>query len=118
MARPKISSAEKRSVKFSLQLTLSEKQQLSQLAEVCGKPTAKLAREKIFRGRFPEPKIALTDLRVYTELKKIGINLNQLTRKANAGVITVELLSTLYKLEQRLDIIIAKLVYDSQSKDR
>lgn len=118
MARPKILSAEKRNVKFTLQLTLTEKQQLERLSTTCNKPPAVLARDKIFKGRFPEPRIASLDLHAYTELKKIGVNLNQLTRKANAGVISFELLGTLFKLEQRLDTIIAKLVYDSQSKNR
>jgi hypothetical protein len=61
MARPRISSVEKRLIKFGLQLTLSEKQELLRLAEVCGKLPATLAGEKIFKGSFPEPKIALTD---------------------------------------------------------
>ena len=118
MARPVVPAADKRSVKFTLQLTQPEKEQLIKLAETCGKAPAVLAREKIFRGRFPEPKTPKIELYTYTELKRIGVNLNQLTRRANAGIISTALLTTLFKLEQKLDALTAKLIYDSQSKDR
>jgi hypothetical protein len=118
MARPKVPSAQKRTVKFTLQLTSAEKQQLTELAQHCGKAPATLAREKIFTGRFPQPRAARTDLKMYTELRKIGVNLNQLTWGANAGFKSPWLMPTLQRLEEQQDIIIAALVYDRQPADR
>jgi hypothetical protein len=118
MARPKVLSANKRTIKFTLQLTPAEKLRIVQLAQSTGKAPAILARDKIFKGRFPLPRAARLDLHTYTELKRIGVNLNQLSRKANAGIIPMELFTVLYQLEQRLDTIVARLVYDRQSEDR
>jgi hypothetical protein len=118
MARPKVPSTELRSVKFTIRLTKTEQEQLVQLGEICGKAPTTLAREKIFRGRFPQPKIAKLDLNYYLELKKIGVNLNQLTRLANGGRLPRELLSLLMKLDKRLELTIDKIVYDSHSENR
>jgi len=118
MARPKVPQTELRSVKFTIRLTRTEQQQLVQLGEVCGKASTTVAREKIFRGRFPQPIIAKLDLKYYLELKKIGVNLNQLTRLANAGKLPLELLSLLMKLGKCLDLTIEKIVYDSYSENR
>jgi hypothetical protein len=38
-------------------------------------------RLKLFKGKFPEPKTAKLDLHIFLELRKIGVNLNQLTKK-------------------------------------
>ncbi|WP_170113693.1 MobC family plasmid mobilization relaxosome protein [Mucilaginibacter yixingensis] len=95
-----------------LQLKLAEKKKIDEAASACGLRSAVWAREKILKGRFPEPKAARLDLYTYTELKKIGVNLNQLTRLANGGHLSPQLIGTLVRLEQKLDAITAKLVYD------
>lgn len=73
MARPKVSPTELRSVKFTIMLTTTEQQKLVQYGKVCGKAPTILAREKIFKGRFPQPRMAKLDLNYYLELKKIGV---------------------------------------------
>lgn len=108
MARPKI--AEKRSVKFTLQLTEAEKNKLNELAQTCNAAPAVLAREKIFNGKFPQPRVPRLDLDTYRELHKIGVNLNQLTHKVNAGFVNVKVLPTLEKLDQQLADITAILI--------
>jgi hypothetical protein len=118
MARPKAPPTELRSVKFTIRLTISEQQKLVQLSEVCGKAPTVLTREKLFKGRFPQPKMAKLDLNYYLELKKIGVNLNQLTRLANGGRIPRELLPLLMQLYNRLELTIDKIVYDSNSENR
>ena len=118
MARPKVPEAERRSAKFTMMLTKGELAKLVQLGEVCNKPPGTLAREKIFKGKFPAARIPIIDVHYYTELQKIGNNLNQLTRLANSGKIPRELLEILLKLQQRLDLTINKIIYDSQSSDR
>ena len=118
MARPKVPESERRSAKFTMMLTPGELAKLVQLGEVCNKPPATLAREKIFKGKFPAARIPKIDIQAYTQLQKIGNNLNQLTRLANSGKLPRELLGLLLKLNQRLDLTINKIVYDSESKDR
>lgn len=118
MARPKVPEAERRSAKFTLTLTPGELAKLVQLGEVCNKPPATLAREKIFKGKFPTARIPKIDVQGYIQLQKIGINLNQLTRLANSGKLPKELLGLLLKLTDRLELTISKIVYDSESKDR
>jgi hypothetical protein len=118
MARPKVPSAELRSVNFTIRITKTEQQQLVRLGEICGKAPRTLAREKLFKGRFPHAKMAKLDLNYYLELKKIGVNLNQLTRLANGGRLPRELLSLLVKLDNRLNLTIEKIVYDSHSENR
>jgi relaxase-like protein/mobilization protein MobC len=116
MARPKVPEAERRSAKFTLMLTPAELAKLVQLGEVCNKPPATLAREKIFKGKYPAARIPKIDVQAYTQLQKIGTNLNQLTRLANSGKLPRELLGLLLKLNQRLDLTLIKIVYDSESK--
>jgi hypothetical protein len=118
MARPKVPETERRSVKFTVMLTSGELEKLVQLGKVCNKPPATLAREKIFKGKFPSARIPKIDVYYYTELQKIGNNLNQLTRLANSGKLPRELLGLLLKLNKRLDLTISKIVYDSEPKDR
>jgi hypothetical protein len=118
MARPKVPEAERRSAKFTMMLTPGELAKLVQLAEICNKPPATLAREKIFKGKFPVARLPKIDVHYYTQLQKIGNNLNQLTRLANSGRIPRELLGVLLKVQERLDLTINKIIYDSESKDR
>ena len=118
MARPKVPLTELRSVKFTIRLTTTEEQKLVHYGKVCGKAPTILAREKIFKGRFPQPKMAKLDLQYYLELKKIGVNLNQLTHLVNGGRLPRELLALLIRLDQRLEFTINKLVYDSHSENR
>jgi len=118
MARPKVSQAEKRSVKFSFRLTEAEQQKLFQLAETLGYAPGIVARNKIFKGKFPEPKIAKLDQHTFFELRKIGVNLNQVVKRINSGQYPKEFLGLLMKLLRQQDDIIIKLLHDSQSENR
>lgn len=117
MARPAVPAAQKRSINFTFRITQEELNKLALLAEICGQQPANLIREKLFSGRFPTPKIAKLDTETYLELKKIGVNLNQLTRQVNQGNFPPELLTTLNKLYHQQDIIIQILLHDSQSEN-
>jgi uncharacterized protein YbjT (DUF2867 family) len=101
-----------------LQLKLAEKEKVAEAAAACGKHPAVWAREKILSGRFPATRPPQFDLLMYTELKKIGVNLNQLTRLANTGIIDRSLLGLILKLLGRIDYLIIKIVHDSRSKNR
>jgi len=85
MARPKVSPSEKRSLKITFRVTEKQRQQLLALADSCGTKPGDLVRIKIFKGHFPTTRLAKIDENTYIELRKIGVNLNQLTRHANSG---------------------------------
>ncbi|GAA4907566.1 MobC family plasmid mobilization relaxosome protein [Mucilaginibacter defluvii] len=111
MARPKVSKEEKRSVIFTIRLTLEEQRKLNELGAMFGISPRLLAREKIFRGSYPKQKMPRIDVDVYTELKKIGININQLARHVNSGKVPYGLRKVLLELSEQQQLII-KLLLD------
>lgn len=84
MAWPKVSPAEKKSVRFSFRLTEQEFQKLHELAQTCACTPGMLIRNAVFKGRPPALKSARLDVATYLELKKIGVNVNQLEKHVNA----------------------------------
>jgi hypothetical protein len=119
MARPKKTATEKRSVAFTIKLTEDERNQLAKAGAVTGMSARIFARVKLMTGRFPQAIMPRVDLDTYLELKKIGVNLNQLTKRANAGFLPPGLIKVLEHLGQQQQAIIQLLMnHDSQSKDR
>src|ERR1700761_754332 len=119
MGRPRTSEEDRRSVNFTIRLTKSEQKRLEKAAGVCGKTPAELIRAKVFRGKFPQPRIARIELNAYLELKKIGVNINQLTRLANAGKVSPDLVKTLFQLMRGIwEINTQILTHDSYPEDR
>ena len=109
---------ERRTVNFTIRLTIEEHRQLEQAAKACGTVPAVLIRDKVFKGRFPRPKMAKIDLQTYLELKKIGININQLARHANSGMLPFGINAVLDKLIKQQQEIIRILLNDSDSENR
>lgn len=118
MARPKVSHAEKKSVRFTFRLTRKEKQELFQLAEISGCTPANLIHDKLFKGRFPSAKAARVDVGIYLELKKIGVNVNQLAKRVNSGKTLTGVPDILQALLAQQDKIIRILISDSDSENR
>lgn len=119
MGRPKAHQEKLRSVNFTIRLTTGEIKELDLAAANCGKTTGELIRNKLFSGKFPKAKTARLELNTYLELKKIGVNLNQLTRLAHTGKIDMNLINTLMQLLRQQEVIIGKILYyDSHSEDR
>lgn len=73
----------------SVRLTAAERQKLTQICTVSGLPVSAVLRELIcgvtIRQRPPQE---LHEL--YLEINRIGTNINQIARKANAGFATKE----------------------------
>ena len=118
MARPKVPSQEKRSVRFSFRLTESEWGQLLQLAQTCGRAPAGLIRDKLFNGRFPVAKSSKLDVGIYAELKKIGVNVNQLAKRVNSGTALTAVPEILNELLCQQDKIINLLIRDRDPENR
>jgi len=119
MGRPKSDKEKLRNTNFTLRLTTREMKEIDQAAANCGKAAGELIRHKLFTGKFPQAKTARLELKSYVELKKIGVNLNQLTKLAHTGRIDMNLVKILMQLLRQQEVIIAQILYyDSESKDR
>ena len=110
MGKPALAKEEKRSVNFTFRLTEKEQKKLFTLSELSGQLPGVLIREKLFKGRFPEPKKAKLDLDTYLELKRIGVNVNQLARHANSGNLPAGIGIVLKQLGEQLDKMIKLLL--------
>lgn len=99
-------------------LSESELLKLTQIAADSGLSLGAVVRQRLFGGRFPNPKIPRVELAVYMELKKSGINLNQLTKKINSGKLPLGLYVELVKLQKQQQTIIELLLHDSNPENR
>jgi hypothetical protein len=118
MARPKIVPEQKRIYRYVIRLNEKEQQKFLSAAEVSGVEVYKLLRAKLLTGRFPEAKIARIDLGLYLELKKIGVNVNQIAKQVNAGKLPFEIRKILLQLQEQQHLIIKVLLHDRDSEDR
>lgn len=112
MGRPRINDSEKRQVQVNIRLTTDENNKVNQLASASGLSPANWIRAKIFTGKFPVVKMSPIDASVYVELKRIGVNLNQVTHKINTGEFPKEYLARQLELANLLKKIIKLLTYD------
>lgn len=117
MARPPLHEDNRRSINFTIRLTPAELRKLESVAELCGQAPGVLMRERFFKGRFPNPKMPKIDSSTYFELKKIGVNLNQLARKANSNMMPTGILSLIARLQQQQETIIKLLLDDSEPEN-
>lgn len=114
MGRPKINDSEKRLVQVNIRLTADENNKVNEFASASGLSPANWIRAKIFTGKLPAVKMSPIDASVYLELKRIGVNLNQVTHKINAGKFPKEYLERQLELANLLKKIIKLLTYDRQ----
>jgi len=94
---------------ISVRLTDAERRKLSQICAVSGLPVSAAIREMIggvtIRQRLPQE---LHDL--YVEINRIGNNINQIARKANAGFATKEDVRELKFLMRTIEAKMTELV--------
>ena len=114
MARPKISDIEKRVVQVNIRLTNEENARVNQYANASGLSPANWIRVKIFTGKFPPVKMSPLDASIYQELKRIGVNLNQVTHKINLGDFPKDYSAIQIGLLALLDKILKALIDDGQ----
>jgi hypothetical protein len=83
MPRPKKDTDERRSEALAFRLTPAERLRVEHAAIEAGLSASEYAREQTLKGRIVmEQRIAL-DPAVFDQLRRIGVNLNQLARVAN-----------------------------------
>ena len=84
MARPTKDTADKRTERFNLRLTLAELAHVQAQAAHAGVGAHDYARRRVLGHRVP-PARSQIDATVLSDLNRIGVNLNQLTRANNSG---------------------------------
>lgn len=112
MGRPRVNDKDKRLVQVNIRLTTDENNKVKQFASASGLNPANWIRIKIFTGKFPAVKMSSLDSSVYLEIKKIGVNLNQVTHKINAGEFPKEYLARQLELAELLKKITILLTHD------
>lgn len=85
MGRPKADEEKKRVVQVNIRLTTKENEELNNYAAGSGISPARWIRYKIFVGQNPPIKTSPLNAAIYHELKKIGVNVNQIAHKVNQG---------------------------------
>ncbi|HMJ69753.1 MAG TPA: plasmid mobilization relaxosome protein MobC [Cyclobacteriaceae bacterium] len=85
MGRPKADEEKKRVVQVNIRLTTKENEELNNYAAASGISPAHWIRHKIFVGQNPPIKISPLNAAIYQELRKIGVNMNQIAHKVNQG---------------------------------
>jgi hypothetical protein len=85
MGRPKADEEKKRVVQVNIRLTTKENEDLNNYAAASGISPANWIRHKIFVGQNPPIKTSPLNAAIYQELRKIGVNMNQIAHKVNQG---------------------------------
>ena len=84
MARPTKQDAEKRRERFNLRFTLAEVENVRGQATVAGMQPHEYARRRVL-GLPVHAAPGRADAALISEINRIGVNVNQLTRALNAG---------------------------------
>jgi hypothetical protein len=114
MGRPRVNVSDKRLVQVNIRLTVEENRKLNEFALASGLSPANWIRAKIFTGKLPAVKMSPMDASLYLELRRIGVNLNQVTHKINAGEFPKEYLTRQLELAGLIRNIINLLTHDRQ----
>lgn len=101
MARPRKPPADRRTVSLSCRLTPAERLKVEHDALRAGLSASDYIRTLVLTGRIVVHENRTLDYQTYDQLRRIGVNLNQLARLANrTGKIPYELLKITAVLEQ------------------
>ena len=118
MSRPILDDNRKRSVQVNIRLTAEESNQVNDYAEASGLSPANWIRHKVFTGKNPPVKLSPLDASIYQELKRIGVNFNQVAHKLNRGDSPTDLEKALIELRRLLDSILKTLLNDREHDPR
>ncbi len=118
MARPRIADNVKKTYRLIIRLNADERKTVEAVAKSKGLKAYAYGRLRLLDGRVQKTVLAEIDQAVYLELKKIGVNLNQLTRVANSGRLPVGIRELLIRLADQQQLIIKILLRDRNPEDR
>jgi uncharacterized protein (DUF1778 family) len=83
MPRPRKTDGERRSEALGLRLTPAERIRIERAAAQAGLTASEYVREQVLRGRVVVRQNRTLDHAAFDELRRVGVNLNQLTRLAH-----------------------------------
>lgn len=91
MGRPKKQPEERRTISLSCRVTTAERLRIETAASHVGLSTSEYMRRQVLTGRVIVRERRVIDHATFDQLRRIGVNLNQLTRLAhNAGGVPPE----------------------------
>lgn len=105
MGRPKKNIEEKRNLQIVFKVTKLEYAQLLELIRYSEKSASEVIRQLIFKERLLKPKTAIIDVQTYTELKRIGNNLNQYVKAVHERRLTNVNHKTLAELKYIFELL-------------
>jgi hypothetical protein len=116
MARPKKSKEERLTKLFAIRLTSTDYAKLSHASEDAGMTITDYARQQILNGKVVIHKYRTLDYDTFNELRRIGVNLNQLTRAVNqsGNIPDTRLSNVCLQLEDAL----SKTINDSDNNQK
>lgn len=110
MGRPKKSIEDKRSIQVLVKLTNSEYSQLLKLMIYAGTNASEVVRQLVFKERLLKPRVSLVDVQTYTELKRIGNNLNQYVKAVHQSKLTKVDQKILIELQETFEILTTQII--------
>ena len=114
MGRPPVDDQNKRVVQVNIRLTEDEYKKASEHAEASRLSPANWMRYKVFTGKFPPMKASPLNAKIFYELNKMGVNLNQITHKINQGDIPKDYLLHILQVQALLTKILKLLSNDGK----
>ena len=110
MARPRKKSDEKRNIPIAVKLNQSEHKRLVELMEFAESSASEVIRQLVFKKRILKPKKPILDVQTYTELRRIGNNLNQYVKQVHQRKISEIDRAFLENLQELLNEVSKRLL--------
>ncbi len=110
MARPRKKADEKRNIPIAVKLNQSEHKKLVELMEYAESSASEVIRQLVFKKRILKPKKSAIDVQTYTELRRIGNNLNQYVKQIHQRKISEIDRSFLRQLQELLNDVSKRLL--------
>jgi hypothetical protein len=110
MGRPKKNIDEKRDIQIVVKLNRDEYLQLKGLMEYAEKNASEVVREIVFKQRLLKPRTPLLDAQTYTQLRRVGNNLNQYVKAVHQTRISHIDRQILIELQETLEAVGKKIL--------
>lgn len=101
---------EKRNIPIAVKLNQSEHKKLVELMEYAESSASEVIRQLVFKKRILKPKKSVLDAQTYTELRRIGNNLNQYVKQIHQRKISDIDKAFLERLQEMLNDITTRLL--------
>jgi len=110
MGRPKKNIDEKRNFQIVVKLNKGEHMKLRELMAYAEQNASEVVRQLVFKQRILKPRTPLLDAQTYTQLKRIGKNLNQYVKAVHQTQISHIDRQILVDLQETLEIVGKKIL--------